>query len=166
MYPQITGIASGLAYLHSRNVIHGDLKAANILLDDALNPKICDFGMAKVLHTEYELTSAALKGGGSWRWMSPELIEEESKKTTESDIYAFGMTIAEVRMMFLSGMKITSDTSRSIGPLKTSALFSPSSHWAYPPGYTSWRTTGSRSNASSRTTIRRPVGVSRLLLGT
>ncbi|KAG9003725.1 hypothetical protein FRB93_010946 [Tulasnella sp. JGI-2019a] len=94
----ITGIASGLAYLHANNVIHGDLKASNILLDGELNPKICDFGLTKVMHTEYALTSAGLKGFGTLRWMSPELLTEEKSavKMTESDVYAFGMTISEI----------------------------------------------------------------------
>ncbi|KAG8868293.1 hypothetical protein FRB97_002559, partial [Tulasnella sp. 331] len=91
----VMGIASGLAYLHACDVIHGDLKAANILLDDSLNPKICDFGLSKVLHSEYKDTSLALKGVGSSRWMSPETMEGVSVKTTGSDVYAFGMTIAE-----------------------------------------------------------------------
>ncbi|KAG8861141.1 hypothetical protein FRB96_003091, partial [Tulasnella sp. 330] len=92
----VMGIASGLAYLHACDVIHGDLKAANILLDDSLNPKICDFGLSKVLHSEYKDTSLALKGVGSSRWMSPETMEGVSVKTTGSDVYAFGMTIAEI----------------------------------------------------------------------
>ncbi|KAG8989817.1 hypothetical protein FRB94_011639 [Tulasnella sp. JGI-2019a] len=96
----ITAIASGMAYMHENHVIHGDMKAANVLLDNTLQPKICDFGLAKVLHTEYESTSTGLKGGGTCRWMSPELLGFEggnTKKTTESDVYAFGMTIAEVQ---------------------------------------------------------------------
>ncbi|KAG8984489.1 hypothetical protein FRB94_009977 [Tulasnella sp. JGI-2019a] len=94
----ITGIASGLAYLHTNNVIHGDLKAANILLDNLLQPKICDFGLTKVLHSGYDLTSKALKGAGSCRWMSPELLigGDSAVKTAASDIYAFGIVIAEV----------------------------------------------------------------------
>ncbi|KAG9005263.1 hypothetical protein FRB93_009817 [Tulasnella sp. JGI-2019a] len=94
----ITEIASGLAYMHKNDVIHGDLKAANILLDDILQPKICDFGMTKVLHSEYDLTSEALKGAGSCRWMSPELLKEDEStvKTTASDVYALGMLIAEI----------------------------------------------------------------------
>ncbi|KAG8988451.1 hypothetical protein FRB94_000696 [Tulasnella sp. JGI-2019a] len=93
----VTGIASGLAYLHANNVIHGDLKAANILLDDLLQPKICDFGLTKVLHSNYALTSKALKGAGSFRWMGPELLKEgeNAVKTTASDVYAFGIMIAE-----------------------------------------------------------------------
>ncbi|KAG9006796.1 hypothetical protein FRB94_000392 [Tulasnella sp. JGI-2019a] len=63
-----------------------------------LHPKICDFGLTKVMHTEYALTSVALKGAGSYRWMSPELLTEgeNAAKTTASDIYAFGMKIAEI----------------------------------------------------------------------
>ncbi|KAG9006799.1 hypothetical protein FRB94_000395 [Tulasnella sp. JGI-2019a] len=94
----IAGVASGLAYLHSHYVIHGDLKAANVVLDETLQPKICDFGLTKVIHTEYACTSDALKGVGSYKWMSPELFtnDENSSKTIESDVYAFGMTIAEI----------------------------------------------------------------------
>ncbi|KAG9026783.1 kinase suppressor of Ras 2 [Tulasnella sp. JGI-2019a] len=94
----VTDIASGLAYLHTNDVIHGDLKAANILLDDLLQPKICDFGLTKVLHSSYDLTSKALKWTGSCRWMSPELLMggDSAVKTTASDIYAFGIVIAEV----------------------------------------------------------------------
>ncbi|KAG9003722.1 hypothetical protein FRB93_010943 [Tulasnella sp. JGI-2019a] len=94
----ITGIASGLAYLHANNVIHGDLKASNVLLDGELNPKICDFGLTKVMHSEYAITSAGLKGLGTLGWMSPELLTEgkSAVKTTASDIYAFGITISEI----------------------------------------------------------------------
>ncbi|KAG9020387.1 hypothetical protein FRB95_004300 [Tulasnella sp. JGI-2019a] len=97
-YDVIAGIVDGITYLYANNIIHGDLKAANILLDDVLHPKICDFGLTKVIHTECALTSASLKGAGSYRWMSPELLieGENAVKTTASDIYAFGMTIAEI----------------------------------------------------------------------
>ncbi|KAG8859093.1 hypothetical protein FRB96_004663 [Tulasnella sp. 330] len=93
----IIGIAMGLAYLHTSNVIHGDLKAANILLDNTLQPKICDFGLTKVLHTGHEHTSEALRGAGTVRWMAPELmLVEGCRKTMMSDIYAFRMVVAEV----------------------------------------------------------------------
>ncbi|KAG9034898.1 hypothetical protein FRB95_012455 [Tulasnella sp. JGI-2019a] len=94
----IAGLALGLDYLHAHHVIHGDLKAANVVLDDTLQPKICDFGLTKVIYTEYARTSETLKGAGSHRWMAPELFteDENSSKTIESDVYAFGMTIAEI----------------------------------------------------------------------
>lgn len=52
--------------------------------------------MAEVLHSDYELTSLSLKDVGSLRWMSPEIMEGRFVKTAGSDVYAFGMTIAEV----------------------------------------------------------------------
>ncbi|KAG8989262.1 hypothetical protein FRB95_003802 [Tulasnella sp. JGI-2019a] len=90
----VHGIASGLAYLHAKDVIHGDLKAVNVLLSDALNVMICDFGMSKI-NDAHTVTSTAMKGAGSCRWTSPEVMCE-GPKTTASDVYAFGLTIVEI----------------------------------------------------------------------
>ena len=51
----IYGIASGMAYLHKENILHRDLKNANILLDDFLYPKIADFGLSKGIAEEDEI---------------------------------------------------------------------------------------------------------------
>jgi len=90
----ICGVASAVAYLHSLGIIHGDLKAGNILLDTSrgLKPVLCDFGLTK---KETQATWAALKGAGSLRWASPERLEGRPK-TTSSDVYAFGITVAEI----------------------------------------------------------------------
>ncbi|KAG8998898.1 hypothetical protein FRB94_006608 [Tulasnella sp. JGI-2019a] len=86
----IQGIASGLVYLHPLNVIHGDIKGANVLLNHSHTPLLGDFGLTK--NDEFNATSP--RCGGTARWMSPGLIEDEPR-TAKTDIYAFGMTIAE-----------------------------------------------------------------------
>ncbi|KAG8862457.1 hypothetical protein FRB96_001528 [Tulasnella sp. 330] len=92
----ICGIASGIVYLHTLHIVHGDLKAKNVLLNADLSPLLCDFGMTKALDEEYNTTSPAIKGAGTRRWMSPELLLQGGVKTMMSDIYAFGMTVVEI----------------------------------------------------------------------
>jgi len=91
-YDAICGIVSGLAYLHAHNVVHGDLSAATILLNEAGNPVVCDYGMSQVLDSD---DAVVVTGERSLRWMSPDLLED-SPKTTASDVYALGMTISEI----------------------------------------------------------------------
>ncbi|KAG9020702.1 hypothetical protein FRB95_003653 [Tulasnella sp. JGI-2019a] len=89
----IHGIASGLAYLHGCGMIHGDVKAANVLLGDSLIPLLGDFGCAK--KDEHNATSPGSRGDGTARWKSPGLNNGESR-TAKTDIYALGMTIVEI----------------------------------------------------------------------
>ncbi|KAG8915103.1 hypothetical protein FRC00_007880 [Tulasnella sp. 408] len=83
--------ASAINYLHENEVVHGDIKASNMLIDDEEHILLCDFGLTKLLHSR---TSTAMKRAGTIRWQSPELWDD-APKTFESDVYAFGMTIAE-----------------------------------------------------------------------
>jgi serine/threonine protein kinase len=53
----IKEIASGLCYLHNQRVIHSNLKSSNILLDSGMKPKICDFGVGRVLDHDDNLTN-------------------------------------------------------------------------------------------------------------
>ncbi|KAG8999356.1 hypothetical protein FRB93_013235 [Tulasnella sp. JGI-2019a] len=89
----IHGIASGLVYLHACGLIHGDIKAANVLMTDSLVPLLGDFGLTK--KDEANVTSPGSKGSGTARWKSPGLTDGESR-TTKTDIYALGMTIVEI----------------------------------------------------------------------
>ncbi|KAG8920395.1 hypothetical protein FRC01_000789 [Tulasnella sp. 417] len=84
--------ADAVQYLHNEGIVHGDIKACNILIGDNGNSLLCDFGLTKGAESR---TSTAMQGAGTFRWQSPELWDN-APKSSESDVYAFGMTIAEV----------------------------------------------------------------------
>ncbi|KIO28629.1 hypothetical protein M407DRAFT_71588, partial [Tulasnella calospora MUT 4182] len=90
---KVIEIAEGLAYLHQHSIIHGDLKGNNILISGDEHVFLCDFGLAKHVTSR---TSTSLRGVGSIPWQSPELLRDASRRTFQSDIYAFGITISEV----------------------------------------------------------------------
>ncbi|KAF9459539.1 TKL/TKL-ccin protein kinase [Collybia nuda] len=94
----MSGAAKGLEYLHSRNVIHGNVKCANILVSGKGEACICDFGMSKVIEEVTERSaSATLTASGSARWLAPELIEGLiSSPTKEADTYSYAMAILEL----------------------------------------------------------------------
>ncbi|CAN5382825.1 hypothetical protein BH10BAC5_BH10BAC5_25510 [soil metagenome] len=86
-------ILSGLGYSHSKDVVHRDIKPSNIIIDTELNPKILDFGIARLLTTDNRLTRV---GGrmGSPLFMSPEqCLGKETDQ--QSDIYSVGVTLYE-----------------------------------------------------------------------
>lgn len=90
-------IAEGLAYLHQCGIIHGDLKGNNVLICRGEHVQLCDFGLAKHVTSR---TSTSLRGVGSIPWQSPELLQDACKRTFQSDVYAFGITIYEVHVGF------------------------------------------------------------------
>lgn len=89
-------IAAGLAYLHTHKpeILHCDLKSANVLLDETMRAKLTDFGLSKV-KVETRVTTAG-KATGSIRWMATELVNGSGKRSKESDIYSFGMILWEI----------------------------------------------------------------------
>jgi len=97
-------IASGVQYLRHMQIVHGDLKSANILIDSAGHACLVDFGLAVVIRTltTSQTISTSHVSGGSTRWMAPELFHPErfgaadDQHTKESDIYALGMVMLEV----------------------------------------------------------------------
>ncbi|KAJ7834746.1 kinase-like domain-containing protein, partial [Mycena leptocephala] len=95
--PLLLGVAEGLEYLHSSDVIHGDLKAVNVLIDGQGNPRLCDFGLSRMVEDRkvWDTTSTGPKG--TTRWMAPELLNGEVKSATpKSDVYSYGMTCLEI----------------------------------------------------------------------
>uniref|UniRef100_J3NA91 Uncharacterized protein n=1 Tax=Oryza brachyantha TaxID=4533 RepID=J3NA91_ORYBR len=101
----IDGIAQGLLYLHKHSrlrVIHRDLKAANILLDHGMNPKILDFGLAKISSTnDNEVNTKRIVG--TYCYVAPEYASQ-GNFSTKTDVFSFGVLILEI----VSGQRTSS----------------------------------------------------------
>ncbi|XP_062077883.1 G-type lectin S-receptor-like serine/threonine-protein kinase At1g11300 [Humulus lupulus] len=92
----IEGISQGLLYLHQYSrirIIHGDLKANNILLDEGMNPRISDFGMARILK-ENQPHRASETPGGTFGYMSPEY--SQGIVSDKADVFSFGVLLLEI----------------------------------------------------------------------
>mmetsp|Transcript_28494 Transcript_28494/g.37266 ORF Transcript_28494/g.37266 Transcript_28494/m.37266 type:complete len:561 (+) Transcript_28494:308-1990(+) len=84
-------IAEGMKYLHSKEIIHRDLKSGNILIDQAGNAKIADFGLSRFVKSGEELTAET----GTYRWMAPEVIQHEPYSFA-ADVFSFAIVVWEL----------------------------------------------------------------------
>ncbi|CAI5493571.1 unnamed protein product [Closterium sp. Naga37s-1] len=98
--------ARGLDFLHRRGIVHRDLKAANLLIDENDVVKLCDFGVARMLPSRQQ--GGQLRGGpekvggadmtaetGTYRWMAPEVMEHRGYDQ-RADVFSFAITMWEV----------------------------------------------------------------------
>nr|CAB3488267.1 unnamed protein product [Digitaria exilis] len=90
------GIARGIAYLHEEStirIVHRDIKASNVLLDSDLNPKISDFGLAKLY--DDNKTHVSTKVAGTFGYLAPEYAMR-GHMTEKVDVFAFGVVALEI----------------------------------------------------------------------
>ncbi|KAJ7145871.1 kinase-like domain-containing protein, partial [Mycena epipterygia] len=92
-------IAQGLQYLHSRNIVHGDLRGTNILINEDWSACLTDFGLSVFSNATSSMRTSTR--AGSLYWMAPELIDPDRfgckfTRTPASDVYAFGCVCIEV----------------------------------------------------------------------
>jgi len=110
---QLPDVAEGLNYLHSCNLIHGDLKGvrdysvslfvtimipvqSTVLVDAAGRARITDFGLVMVCQNSELVRSASDEHECSARWIAPEILDGRGTYSKESDVFSFAMVTIEV----------------------------------------------------------------------
>ncbi|KAF5753084.1 serine/threonine-protein kinase EDR1-like [Tripterygium wilfordii] len=84
-------VSKGMNYLHQNNIIHRDLKTANLLMDENDVVKVADFGVARVQAQSGVMTAET----GTYRWMAPEVIEHKPYDH-KADVFSFGIALWEL----------------------------------------------------------------------
>ncbi|KAL0914003.1 hypothetical protein M5K25_017500 [Dendrobium thyrsiflorum] len=84
-------VCKGMSYLHQNDIIHRDLKTANILMDENEVVKVADFGVARVKSQSGVMTAET----GTYRWMAPEVIEH-NPYDHKADVFSFAIMIWEL----------------------------------------------------------------------
>ncbi|KDQ49984.1 hypothetical protein JAAARDRAFT_186654 [Jaapia argillacea MUCL 33604] len=88
-------ISKGMGYLHEMNVLHGDLKGVNVLVNDDIRCVISDFGQSEMKSEVYRV-SGEQPPLGTLGWQAPERLGGITQLTTEMDVYSFAITCHEI----------------------------------------------------------------------
>ncbi|KAJ1308940.1 hypothetical protein OPQ81_004623 [Rhizoctonia solani] len=98
-------VAKGMCHLHNSNMVHGDLKASNILVSEDGQVKLSDFDHSILSDCTLAFSDTTNFGGGTLRWMAPELVVPEDEKTpcqrsTKTDVYSLAMEILTTQVPY------------------------------------------------------------------
>jgi len=89
LIPFFRKIVKGVGYLHSKNILHRDIKLDNILLDKNLNPKIIDFGISSIYSKYKKIYDTA----GTPVYLAPEVITAKGEISMKSDVWSLGVLL-------------------------------------------------------------------------
>lgn len=92
---ELREVSDGMNYLHENGILHGNLRADNVVISGAHHALVCDFGLSK--WTRYDAESSDSMQKGAHQFRSPE-IWNTIPRTFKCDTYAFGMTVAQVSL--------------------------------------------------------------------
>ncbi|KAK1221614.1 hypothetical protein PQX77_015580 [Marasmius sp. AFHP31] len=97
LFFKVYDVASGLAYLHAKKIVHGDLKGVNVLITCSLRACIADFGLSRIADTHgLGVTTSATRPAGTMRWLAPELLSGGERPSKKSDVYSFACVCYEI----------------------------------------------------------------------
>ncbi|KAG6836192.1 hypothetical protein H0H93_010498 [Arthromyces matolae] len=107
----VTDVAQGMSYLHSNNIIHGDIRTANVLIRDDDRACLADFGLTsfRAIHDQEDSAFlASISGVGTVRYQAPELFEDDDlQRNMATDVFAFSMFCFEIYAGFPPFSEIT-----------------------------------------------------------
>ncbi|KAF8810368.1 kinase-like protein [Phlegmacium glaucopus] len=90
----VVGVARGVAYLHSEDIVHSDIRGSSFLVDELGKARLADPGLLSILTNSPSISSGTMV---SYRWMAPELLKNSSAKATfATDVYSVTMTSLEI----------------------------------------------------------------------
>ncbi|KAJ7134082.1 hypothetical protein C8R43DRAFT_1073047 [Mycena crocata] len=96
-------VALGMEFLHGQSVVHGDLKAANVLVDDGIRCLIADFGQSglkdEVYQRNTERPSQLSSSDGLLHWIAPEQLTGSGLPTPQTDVYSYAICCVEILLM-------------------------------------------------------------------